>query len=198
STSLDLTIRSGAQVSLQGSPKLARLALKDSSRAALTAGQNLLRLSQIEISPSARLDLEDGSLILQADAGSRFAMFNLLTNRIRSARTGGSWSGPGILTGSLDPDHLHTLGIMLNENGGAPIKSVFAGQVVNNNSILVAYSLIGDTDLDGDIDSDDYARIDSSFASQLDSPDYADGDLDYSGSINSDDYFYIDRAFASQ
>jgi hypothetical protein len=197
-TSLDLTLRNAAQLSLQGSPKLARLNLEDSSRAALTTGHNVLRLSQIEISSDARLDLQDGSLIVQADEGSRIAMLNLLTERIRSARSNGSWSEPGILTSAPDPDRLYTLGIMLNDNGGVPIKPVFGGQAVDANSILLGYALIGDTNLDGDIDSDDYARIDSSFNSHLENPAYADGDFDYSGSINSDDFFYIDRAFSSQ
>jgi len=44
STSLDLTLRNSAQLSLQGSPSLARLNLEDSSRAALTSGHNVLRL----------------------------------------------------------------------------------------------------------------------------------------------------------
>jgi hypothetical protein len=174
------------------------LNLEDSSRAALTTGHNVLRLSQIEISSDARLDLQDGSLIVQADEGSRIAMLNLLTERIRSARSNGSWSEPGILTSAPDPDRLYTLGIMLNDNGGVPIKPVFGGQAVDANSILLGYALIGDTNLDGDIDSDDYARIDSSFNSHLENPAYADGDFDYSGSINSDDFFYIDRAFSSQ
>jgi hypothetical protein len=197
STSLDLTLRNAAQLSFQGSPKLARLNLEDTSRAALS-GRNVLRLSQIEISPDARLDLQDGSLILEADEGSRQAMLNLITDRIRSARGNGSWTGPGILTSALAADRLFTLGIMLNSNNGNPVKSVFAGQSVDANSILVGYTLTGDSDLDGDIDSDDYAHIDSSFASHLANPTFADGDFNYSGSINADDYFAIDRAFASQ
>src|SRR5205085_43852 len=78
STSLNLSLMNGAQVSLQGSPKLNGLDLQDSSRAALTAGHNVLRLSQIQISDDARLDLQDGSLILQADESSRQAFFDLL------------------------------------------------------------------------------------------------------------------------
>ncbi|HEV8606295.1 MAG TPA: S8 family serine peptidase [Tepidisphaeraceae bacterium] len=197
-TSLNLTLQNSAQLSLLGSPKLTSLDLQDSSRAALTSGHNVLRLSQIQISPDARLDLQDGSLILQADSATRLAMLNLLTDHIRSARSGGAWTGPGILTSTLGPDRLHTLGIMLNDAGGAPIKSVFAGQSVDDNSILLGYSLIGDTDLDNDIDADDYARIDAAFSSNLQNPAYADGDFDYSNSINSDDFFYIDRAFSSQ
>jgi hypothetical protein len=125
-------------------------------------------------------------------------MLSLITDRIRSSRGNGSWSGPGILTSTLDADRLFTLGIMLNSNNGNPVKLSFAGQSVDANSILVGYTLTGDSDLDGDVDSDDYAHIDSSFASQLENPTFADGDFNYSGSINSDDYFAIDRAFASQ
>jgi len=198
STSLGVSLVNAAQLSLQGSPTLSRLDVEDSSSAALITGHNILRLSQVEISPDARLDLQDGSLILQADEASRIPMLNLLTDRIRSARGNGSWSGPGILSTSLTPDRLHTLGIMLNNNGGAPIKPTFGGQSIDANTILIGFSLAGDGDVDGDIDSDDYARIDAAFASHMENPNYADGDFNYSGSINADDYFAIDRSFASQ
>jgi hypothetical protein len=197
-TSLDLTLTNGSQVSLQGSPNLTRLDVEDTSRAALTSGRNVLRLSNLEIGPQARLDLQDGALILEADEASRVAMLDMLTQRLHSARGNGNWNGPGILTSAIDANRVFTLGIMLNDSSGAPIKQTFAGQAVDANSILLGYARIGDSDLDGDIDSDDYAHIDASFASRLQTPTYADGDFDYSGSINSDDYFYIDRAFASQ
>src|SRR5205814_9138762 len=69
------------------------------------------------------------------------------------------------------------------------------------NAVLIKYTYDGDSDLDGDVDADDYARIDGGFA-QRNSPgfvaSYRTGDFDYSGSINSDDFFLIDRAFGTQ
>src|SRR6185295_420691 len=63
-------------------------------------------------------------------------------------------------------------------------------------AITISYSLIGDLDLDGDLDGDDYARIDSGFANKA--LGYENGDLDYSGGpANADDYFLIDRTYAA-
>jgi hypothetical protein len=50
-------------------------------------------------------------------------------------------------------------------------------------------------DLDGDVDADDYSKIDAGYAQQLSG--YWNGDLDFNGRINADDFFVIDRAFSS-
>jgi len=88
------------------------------------------------------------------------------------------------------------LGILLNDNGaGAPRYPNFGGLSADANSILVKYTLVGDLDLDGDVDADDYSRIDAGYAQHLSG--YWNGDLDYNGRINADDFFAIDRAFSS-
>jgi hypothetical protein len=61
----------------------------------------------------------------------------------------------------------------------------------------VKYTYEGDANVDGQINADDYAAIDSGFATHATG--YANGDFNYSGGApNSDDYFTIDRAFADQ
>ena len=61
------------------------------------------------------------------------------------------------------------------------------------------YTYTGDTNLDGKIDADDYARLDAAYAGAggIGGP-YRNGDIDYSGGVNSDDYFQIDRAYSTQ
>jgi hypothetical protein len=88
--------------------------------------------------------------------------------------------------------------LLLNDKGdGTTILSSFGGQALNANSIILSYQLIGDLDFDGDLDADDYARMDGGFASHA--VNYQNGDLDYSGGpANADDYFLLDRAFVEQ
>jgi hypothetical protein len=73
----------------------------------------------------------------------------------------------------------------------------FRGELVDANSVIVAYTLTGDVDLDGRITSRDYFAIDAGRA--LRRIGYAFGDFDYSGGpADAADYLLIDRAFLWQ
>ena len=88
---------------------------------------------------------------------------------------------------------------MPNDTGSGPIVTTFDGQSVDTTFILAKYTYTGDSDLDGDVDADDYARIDAAFAGAtgIGGP-YRNGDINYSGSVNADDFFEIDRSFSTQ
>ena len=77
-------------------------------------------------------------------------------------------------------------------------KSLFGGQSVGSSDVLVMYTYAGDMDLDGDVDGDDYFRIDQGFQSHGALTGYENGDLNYDGKINADDYFIIDRNYSRQ
>ena len=63
--------------------------------------------------------------------------------------------------------------------------------------VIVKLVRNGDGDLNGEINADDFARLDEAWANPPASPSYFAGDLDYSGTIDADDFFMIDRAFAA-
>ena len=65
-----------------------------------------------------------------------------------------------------------------------------------SDDVLVRYTWYGDTDLNGVVNFDDYARIDSGFNTGLAGG--PNGDFDYNGSVNFDDYSLIDLAFNTQ
>jgi hypothetical protein len=112
------------------------------------------------------------------------------------------WTGNGIAStaASTDPNQLMGLAAILNDNGhGGPIYSMFDGFAVDMSSILIKYTLMGDLNLNGKIDSDDFFLIDRGFANgPLASNPYFNGDIDYNGQVNDADYAYIDRAYAMQ
>ncbi|HEV8293256.1 MAG TPA: hypothetical protein VGP94_15075, partial [Tepidisphaeraceae bacterium] len=71
------------------------------------------------------------------------------------------------------------------------------GEAVDVNTVLVKYTYNGDGNLDGIINADDFARIDTGFATHTSG--YRNGDSNYSGGPpNADDYFLIDKAFIDQ
>jgi hypothetical protein len=208
STNLSVTTNGSGIVNLSGSPKLSSLIINNSSRVNLLAGgANPLRIGStssgnpLQIDTTAALDLADNDLLIQTSAPARDTAFAAYFDMVKTGRSGGAWNGFGIIssTAGANPLRNTTLAIMPNDTGSGPIVTSFAGQTVDTTFILAKYTYTGDTDLDGDVDADDYARLDAAFAgaSGVGGP-YRNGDIDYSGSVNSDDYFQIDRAFSTQ
>jgi len=152
--------------------------------------------------PIGQLDLNDNDLVVQSTSASVAADFSTIIARIQTARNGATrWAGNGIAssTAAADPNQLMGLAAILNDNGhGGPIYTTFDGFAVDTSSILIKYTLMGDLNLNGRIDSDDYFLIDRGFSNGIGSNQYYNGDIDYNGVINADDYSYIDRAFAMQ
>src|SRR5205814_9852108 len=79
------------------------------------------------------------------------------------------------------------------------------GEGVNASTVLLKYTYYGDRDFDGDVDDDDYARMDDGFANRNNANNltfprqpWRSGDPNLSNSVNSDDYFAIDNAFTNQ
>jgi hypothetical protein len=63
---------------------------------------------------------------------------------------------------------------------------------------VVQLAHFGDTNLDGQVNADDYAILDKNFAKHLTDPHWQDGDFNYDGIISSADYLIIDRAYLLQ
>jgi hypothetical protein len=208
---LNLFVDPAATAILNTSQHIPSLSIASSGLARLSAGgQKVLVVNNLSIAEAAgawtgNLDLFDNDLIIHADTLSRTDALNRTTSQIRSGRNSAAtrWQGTGISTSaaSLASTGSTGLAVVLNEmpdgsGGVVPLHSSFAGEPVDIDSILVKYSYNGDADVDGDVDADDYAQIDSGFATQQSG--YRNGDFDYSGTVNADDYFQIDLAFSNQ
>jgi hypothetical protein len=168
----------------------------------LANGSETSKVSNLTIAAGKTLDLTDNDLVVAGGTLGTWqggSTYNGLTGLIDSGRNTGSWNGSGItssIAGSTSGQR--GLGIALASDAlsfSAGTKS-WSGQTVSPNDVLIKYTFIGDLDLSGHIDADDYWRIDSGYASA--GKGYAKGDLDFSGAINGDDYFLIDQNFSSQ
>ncbi len=105
--------------------------------------------------------------------------------------TGGYWNGPGIVSSTAAASFLTALAVIKNDNGsGAAIFSTvpgnpngsFDGQNTSSGDILIKYTYYGDANLDGKVDSSDYARIDNGYLSHLTG--WYNGDFNYDNVIN--------------
>ncbi|CAN5562542.1 hypothetical protein BH09PLA1_BH09PLA1_00960 [soil metagenome] len=164
----------------------------------LPAGDRILVLRELNlaggINPVTSLDLADNDLKIAN------ASYATVRAQIASARNGGAWNGNGITSTSARDNAIHntTLGTLkgseyIATNGPG---AFFGGFVVNPSDVVVKYTYYGDTDFNGHVNFDDYARIDSGFNNHLSG--WVNGDFDYNGSINFDDYALIDLAFNTQ
>ncbi|WP_428940689.1 hypothetical protein [Fontivita pretiosa] len=160
-------------------------------------------LQSLTISPGARLDLNNNSLILNT------ASLATVTGLVKTALDNGGnfdWQGPGIgstqahVQNTAAGSFLYGLGVVLNDlaqvGGSGPIYTAFGGQTTSGGEVLVKFTYFGDADLSGSIDATDYSLIDNGYVNSLSG--WINGDFDYSGVIDATDYALIDNAYVNQ
>ena len=150
------------------------------------------------------LNMGNNDMILK-NAGS--ASLSSITSEINQGFNSGTWTGAGITSSSAAAvataiaggahEAATALGVIVNNQGSvATFYSNFDGQTVGANDILVKYTFVGDANLDGVINGDDYALIDNGYNNHLSG--WQNGDFTYSGSVTATDYTLIDNSFNLQ
>ena len=191
---------SQAKLEFASSQHLSVLRLNDGGTAALAPGGGLrLVVGSLAIDGASRLDLADGTLIVQATSISRQEQWNHLVQLLTSGFAGGLWNGVGLAsnTAAADQRHRTALGALINANAlGEPIQATFSGEPCDASSLLVAHTYFGDANLSGDVDGTDYALIDNGFNFGLNA--WQNGDFNFDGAVDGADYAIIDNAFHQQ
>lgn len=194
-----LNVTSGTTI-VTGFGKFSTVSVSGGATLRLASGaSSLLRTGALSLAGGATLDLTDGKLIVDAPAASKNAVLTQMSAWIAAARAGGAWTGAGLTSSTAAANAQRTtgVGIMLNDSGsGAAILGQFGGQTVTADSILVRYSYVGDADLDGAVDADDFFLIDAGYLAAATT--YRRGNFNYDARIDIDDFFLIDRAFVLQ
>jgi fibronectin-binding autotransporter adhesin len=144
------------------------------------------------------VDLTNNDLIVRGGS------LSTITDQIRSAFAGGTWTGAAGITSSTaasDSTHLTAVGVELNDNGGSAIVGSLDGASTIDGDVLIKYTYYGDANLDGAVDGSDYTLIDAGFNSQTSASPasgWQNGDFNYDGKIDGSDYTLIDNAFNTQ
>jgi len=196
---LALNVSGSAVVRLAGCWVFSSVNIADTARVSMPSGSaHTLRTGALNISASAAIDVGTGNLIVDDASGDPAAVLARLGELISAARNGSPsrWQGPGITSSVASADPFRGVAAVINSRNGLPLYETFGGRPVGPASILVAYALNGDADLNGVIDAADYFRIDQGFLNGGRS--WADGDINYSGQVDADDYYLIDAAFLAQ
>jgi Ca2+-binding RTX toxin-like protein len=198
---LNVEVHNDGELFFHGDQSLNSLIAHEAAHVVQQSHGVALRLNQLDIGPNATVDLDQSDLILQATTATRQAMYNYLFAQIARARNTGQfpatrWMGPG-LTSELAhqyPNGITTLGLYQHNQTDLEFLHGFP---LDDNSLIVRFTYVGDVNGDGTMNADDYAQIDAGFATHA--LGYANGDLDYRGGPpNSDDYFGADHAFFNQ
>lgn len=159
--------------------------------------RQLLEVTSLNLDATGTLDLNDNDLIIRDPAGA--AALPAVVDAIKRARGAGDWLGAGLTSSAArnDPDDLTTLAAISNDRGnGTPIFTTFAGQSVDQDAVLVMYTLYGDANFDGEVSIADFLRTDRGAARNLTG--WNNGDFDYSGVVDAADYFLLDQSFLKQ
>jgi subtilisin-like proprotein convertase family protein len=190
----DLLVSSGPNVAIDKTQHLTSLSVTAGNSASVDAGANAVIVTN-NIQLTGTFDLADNDMIVNYDGPSQLAAVQVLIN---SARNGGTWDGPG-LTSSSARDHANaitTLGAMESTEYAVVHGGPFNGENPDSTAVLVKYTYYGDTDFNGSIDGDDYARTDSGF--NLANSGWINGDFDGNNMVDGDDYALLDAAFNLQ
>jgi autotransporter-associated beta strand protein len=131
-----------------------------------------------DATPTAKLDLGNNDLVVDYDATNPLAT---ITAQIAAGRNGGSWNGNGIASDTAGSDPSKALGVADN---AILNYTAFSGQTVDSTSVLVKFTYLGDTDLNGQVDVGDLGSLASSWQQ---AGAWVNGDFDYNGTIDVND-----------
>ncbi|MGN6367661.1 MAG: autotransporter-associated beta strand repeat-containing protein, partial [Phycisphaerae bacterium] len=131
-----------------------------------------LSLSNNSLTPTATLDLNNHKLILQP-ASAKAATLATLQAQAAYATT----HPTGILSTNLPPN----FAIAIIDNAVTHL-TTFGNTSVDQNSLLLAPELLGDTNIDGKIDLSDLSTVLNHFGQST--PNWTDGNFDHQPTIN--------------
>ncbi|HZZ42283.1 MAG TPA: autotransporter-associated beta strand repeat-containing protein [Tepidisphaeraceae bacterium] len=163
--------------SLQTSPSLTIAnAAKTILTPHTTSPTKLLQFSTLNLNTTGTLDLNDNKLTLQYTGLSPAA---LVRGYLLSAYNSATWTGTGLTSTTAANDSQHLLAL---------------GYLDTGSTLTVQLTTVGDANLDGKVNADDFALLDRGFAQHLST--WQNGDFNYDGIINAQDYALLDRSFA--
>lgn len=132
-----------------------------------------------------KLDLANQSMVVDYDPalGSPLATVRAA---VASGYQGGAWTGSGIVSSNSAAQAARSTGIGYAEATaalglGVAGSGTWQGQAVDGSSLLVRYTLYGDSDLDGQVGFSDLLKVAQAYGAT--GKDWVDGDSNYDGTI---------------
>jgi hypothetical protein len=147
-------------------------------------------------SPTAAIDLGDNDLIIDYTGSSPLTT---IAAQIASGFGAGSWNGNGIRSSIASTDDPQTgnprtaLGFSAAPDYAGYASGQFSGQSIDATSVLIKFTLAGDANLDGEVDTVDFNTLSSNFGAT--GKIWSAGDFNYSGTIDTVDFNLLSAEF---
>jgi hypothetical protein len=116
----------------------------------------------------------------------RHGQLDRLTGYVRAGYANGAWTGTGVISSIADLQATHGIGIAEASAIFTSFPAIFAGEQVDNTSVLLSYTLYGDANLDGAVNLNDFNRLAANFGGS--GKFWFEGDFDYDGLVNLEDF----------
>ena len=178
-----LTVDSGAQLKVKGFGTAGLVTVGAGSL--LQLGQFDSNCIELQLDTNGLLDVGQSLEILEPNT---MTLAQVISD-IEKGRNGGGWDGPDWVGGNWDG----TSGITSSIVASHPEWAVVASEDANG-AIMIELTIVGDSDLDGDVDRDDRLVLEAHFNQ---AGEWTDGDLDYDGMVDFEDYL-LWKKFAGQ
>jgi autotransporter-associated beta strand protein len=151
----------------------------------LGAGTGLARMTSLSISGAGVLDVNDNHFIITYTSSDPIST---IATYLHNGYNGGNWNGSGGIDTSA-PLTVNGLsyGLGFADGKDGVVASLSSGQ------IEVAYTLLGDANLDGVVNGEDFTILASNFNQTVTSWDQ--GDFNYDGYVNGEDFTLLAANF---
>lgn len=116
-----------------------------------------LTISAVSSTPTSLLDLTNNNAVIHL--GSESQIRDLVRNWWNGGRRNGMGIGSSLSGVGSGADGLATLAVVLNDKGGSPWVSEMGGVSLATTDVVVKYTYLGDTDLNGRVDSEDLQNL---------------------------------------
>jgi hypothetical protein len=190
-----VTIKANRTVTQTGNLAIeAPLVIEPGGVLAIVGASPVVVAAGLSVAAGARIDLLDNSLIF--DPQGNGASLSFIQAQVRRGYASGDWTGDGI-TSSVAANVAGSSSVVDTAVGTADNRELglfaFGEQEISSSAILLRYVYCGDSNLDGEVSSVDFAFLASHFGS--DSPTWMHGDYNYDGRIDASDLQYLRNNF---
>lgn len=140
---------------------------------------------------TGKLDVANNTLI---DDYTGTSPLSAISANIKSGYNAGAWNGNGIIT-SRGNSTRFALGY--GEASAIPSAAggTYAGQTVDNTSVIVKYTYFGDANLDGSVDAADFVLLSNNFGAT--NSVWTQGNFNYDNTTNAADFVLLSNNFGS-
>lgn len=149
-----------ATVRFGGTQRIGALTISNGGRAETLAANMVITASSVDVGAAGVLNLADNTLIVDYTGASPVSTIGSL---LTTGRNNGAWTGNGINSSAAASQSNRALGYAEATDIFGTFPASFAGESVDNTSVLVRYTLLGDATLDRTVNISDFALLAANF-----------------------------------